>query len=198
MKKFIALFLSAVMIVCCFSACSKTSADMTESNIEATAETVFTALKEFNTDDLDTYVSSSTLSIIMSYAKQHDQFVQLGKAMFENLTYEITSIDTSAQTVTVAVSNKDLKQAATDFTNELLGTYSTFGLLTNLSNDEWLDENLTDLTQRIADAPMMSEPVEITLTIEQSDNNLIFAFDENAENGVSGGALGAIKSAVSG
>lgn len=196
MKKFTALFLSVVMIICCFSACSKTSAEMTEENITATADIVFTALKEFNTDNLQTYVSSSTLSIIMSYAKQHEQFAELGRAMFENLSYEITSIDTSAKTVTLSVINKDLKQPATDFTNELMDTYSTLGLLNNLSNDEWLDENLSDLTGRIDNAPMMSEPAEITITLEQTDDNLVFNFDENAENGVSGGALGAIKSAI--
>lgn len=80
--------------------------------------------------------------------------------------------------------------------NELLSTYSTLTLLSHLSNDAWLDENLSDLTGRIDSAPMMSEAQEITITITQGEDNLIFGFDETAENGVSGGALGAIKSAV--
>lgn len=196
MKKGIALFLSIVLIICCFSACAKTSAEMTQENITATADTVFTALKEFNTEDLETYVSSSTLSVIMSYAKQHEQFAELGRAMFANLTYEITAIDTANKTVTFSVSNKDLAQVAGDFASDLMGKYSTFNLLSNLSSDTWLDSNLSILTEDIDAAPMMSQPAEITVTIQQADDNLVFAFDENAENGVSGGALGAIKSAI--
>ena len=196
MKKGIALFLSIVLIICCFSACAKTSAEMTQENITATADTVFTALKEFNTEDLETYVSSSTLSVIMSYAKQHEQFAELGRAMFANLTYEITAIDTANKTVTLSVSNKDLAQVAGDFASDLMGKYSTFNVLSNLSSDTWLDSNLSILTEDIDAAPMMSQPAEITVTIQQADDNLVFAFDENAENGVSGGALGAIKSAI--
>ena len=196
MKKGIALFLSIVLIICCFSACAKTSAEMTQENITATADTVFTALKEFNTEDLETYVSSSTLSVIMSYAKQHEQFAELGRAMFANLTYEITAIDTANKTVTLSVSNKDLAQVAGDFASDLMGKYSTFNLLSNLSSDTWLDSNLSILTEDIDAAPMMSQPAEITVTIQQADDNLVFAFDENAENGVSGVALGAIKSAI--
>lgn len=196
MKKGIALFLSIVFIICCFSACAKTSAEMTQENITATADTVFTALKEFNTEDLETYVSSSTLSVIMSYAKQHEQFAELGRAMFANLTYEITAIDTANKTVTLSVSNKDLAQVAGDFASDLMGKYSTFNLLSNLSSDTWLDSNLSILTDDIDAAPMMSQPAEITVPVQQADDNLVFVFDEDAENGVSGGALGAIKSAI--
>lgn len=196
MKKGIALFLSIVLIICCFSACAKTSAEMTQENITATADTVFTALKEFNTEDLETYVSSSTLSVIMSYAKQHEQFAELGRSIFENLSYEITSIDTQNKTITLSVMNKDLASTAQDFTNDLLSKYSTISLLSNLSSDTWLDSNLAILQEDIAAAPMQSDSVEITLTIEQGEDNLVFVFDENAENGVSGGALGAIKNAI--
>lgn len=196
MKKGIALFLSIVLIICCFSACAKTSAEMTQENITATADTVFTALKEFNTEDLETYVSSSTLSVIMGYAEKHEQFAELGRSIFENLSYEITSIDTQNKTITLSVMNKDLASTAQDFTNDLLSKYSTISLLSNLSSDTWLDSNLAILQEDIAAAPMQSEPVEITLTIEQGEDNLVFVFDENAENGVSGGALGAIKNAI--
>lgn len=196
MKKGIALFLSIVLIICCFSACAKTSAEMTQENITATADTVFTALKEFNTEDLETYVSSSTLSVIMGYAEKHEQFAELGRSIFENLSYEITSIDTQNKTITLSVMNKDLASTAQNFTNDLLSKYSTLSLLSNLSSDTWLDSNLAILQEDIATAPMQSEPVEITLTIEQGEDNLVFVFDENAENGVSGGALGAIKNAI--
>lgn len=196
MKKGIALFLSIVLIICCFSACAKTSAEMTQENITATADTVFTALKEFNTEDLETYVSSSTLSVIMGYAEKHEQFAELGRSIFENLSYEITSIDTQNKTITLSVMNKDLASTAQDFTNDLLSKYSTLSLLSNLSSDTWLDSNLAILQEDIAAAPMQSESVEIALTIEQGEDNLVFVFDENAENGVSGGALGAIKNAI--
>lgn len=196
MKKGIALFLSIVLIICCFSACAKTSAEMTQENITATADTVFTALKEFNTEDLETYVSSSTLSVIMGYAEKHEQFAELGRSIFENLSYEITSIDTQNKTITLSVMNKDLASTAQNFTNDLLSKYSTLSLLSNLSSDTWLDSNLAILQEDIAAAPMQSDSVEITLTIEQGEDNLVFVFDENAENGVSGGALGAIKNAI--
>lgn len=196
MKKGIALFLSIVLIICCFSACAKTSAEMTQENITATADTVFTALKEFNTEDLETYVSSSTLSVIMGYAEKHEQFAELGRSIFENLSYEITSIDTQNKTITLSVMNKDLASTAQNFTNDLLSKYSTISLLSNLSSDTWLDSNLAILQEDIAAAPMQSDSVEITLTIEQGEDNLVFVFDENAENGVSGGALGAIKNAI--
>ncbi len=196
MKRTISLFLCAAMLICCLAGCSKTSTEMTEENITATAETVFTALKEFDTEALGQYVSSSTLSTIMSYAESHEQFAELGRAMFENLTYEITAIDTENATVTVSVMNKYLYQAATDFVNDLLSDYSTLQLLVNLSNDTWLDENLSVLEESIDSASMMSEAQEITITITQGEENLIFEFDEDAEDGVSGGALGAIKSAI--
>lgn len=196
MKKTVALILSVVMILFCFSSCSKTSAEMTEENITQTTEMVFKALKDFNTEDLDKYVSSSTLGVIMGYAEKHEQFAELGRSIFENLSYEITSIDTQNKTITLSVMNKDLASTAQNFTNDLLSKYSTMSLLSNLSSDTWLDSNLAILQEDIAAAPMQSEPVEITLTIEQGKDNLIFVFDENAENGVSGGALGAIKNAV--
>lgn len=196
MKKTVALILCAAMILFCFSACSKASAEMTEENITKTTQIVFKALKEFNTDDLEKYVSSSTLSVIMGYAKQHDQFAELGRSIFENLSYEITSIDTQNKTITLSVINKDLAQPAKDFTNDLMSQYSTFQLLNNLTSDTWLDSNLSVLQEKISAAPMQSQPTQITVTIEQGDGNLVFNFDENAENGVSGGALGAIKSAI--
>ena len=43
---------------------------------------------------------------------------------------------------------------------------------------------------------MMSEAREITLSVKKGEENLVLVFDEEAENAVSGGALGAIKSAA--
>lgn len=197
MKKTISVICCILLLVFGFSACSSgPNAEMTEENITSTVDTAFTALKEFNTEDLNTYVSSSTLSLIMGYAKNHTQFADLGRAMFENLTYEITSIDTQKKSVTLSVMNKDLAQTASSFASELLGKYSMFQLLNNLSSDTWLDSNLSALTKDIDAAPMMSSAQEITLTIEQGEDHLTLVFDETAENGVSGGALGAIKNGI--
>ena len=197
MKKTISVICCILLLVFSFSACSSgPNAEMTEENITSTVDTAFTALKEFNTEDLNTYVSSSTLSRIMGYAKNHTQFADLGRAMFENLIYEITSIDTQKKSVTLSVMNKDLAQTASSFASELLGKYSMFQLLNNLSSDTWLDSNLSALTKDIDAAPMMSSAQEITLTIEQGEDHLTLVFDETAENGVSGGALGAIKNGI--
>ncbi|MCD7872033.1 MAG: hypothetical protein LUG21_01765 [Clostridiales bacterium] len=198
MKKPISLLLSVIIIVLAFSSCSsKPNAELTEENITKTVDTAFTALKEFDTKKLDTYVSSSTLSIIMKYAESHTQFQDLGKAIFANLSYEIKSIDTQNSTVTVSVLNKDLYDKAYNFVNGLLQNYSTLQLLQRLGDDAWLDNNLTKLTDEIDSASMQSSPTDITLTISQSSKNLVLQFDENAENGVSGGALSAIKGAIS-
>lgn len=196
MKKTVSVICCIIMLVFSFSACSGPNAEMTDDNITETVNTAITALKEFNTDDLRTYVSSSTLSLIIGYADKHTQFADLGRAMFENLSYEITAIDAQNKTVTLAVTNKDLAQPANSFASGLMEKYSAFQLLGKLSSDTWLDSNLSTLTQQISEAPMMSDAEEITLTIEQGEDNLTLVFDENAENSVSGGALGAIKSAI--
>ncbi|MCC8016438.1 MAG: hypothetical protein LIO43_03495 [Clostridiales bacterium] len=198
MKKTISLLLSVIIIVLAFSSCSsKPNAELTEENITKTVDTAFTALKEFDTKKLDTYVSSSTLSIIMKYAESHTQFQDLGKAIFSNLSYEIKSIDTQNRTVTVSVLNKDLYDKAYTFVNGLLQNYSTLQLLQRLGDDAWLDNNLAKLTDEIDSASMQSSPTDITLTISQSSKNFVLQFDENAENGVSGGALSAIKGTIS-
>ena len=51
----------------------------------ATVDQAFSALKDFNTKKLEKYVDSKTLSVIISYANKHDQFADLGKALFKNL-----------------------------------------------------------------------------------------------------------------
>ena len=43
-------------------------------------------------------------------------------------------------------------------------------------------------------AKMEEDGIDITLNIEQGSKNLKLAFDDTAENAVSGGALNAIKS----
>lgn len=197
MKRTISLLLCAVLICLSLTACSGPNADMTEENITETVETVETALKEFDVDSLKKYVDSSTLSIILGYAEKHEQFVELGKAIFANLEMQVTAIDIENKTVTVAVSNKDLTMAASEFAENLKSKYSTFQLLTKLNSETFLDTKLSELCEKIDASEMLPDVIEVTLDIEQGDKNLVLSFDGNAENAVSGGALSAIKSIYS-
>ncbi|MCD7723860.1 MAG: hypothetical protein LUH82_07990 [Clostridiales bacterium] len=193
-KKLAALVTAAVLVAAVFSGCSsKPGAEMTEENITATVDTVFEALVNFDVDDLGTYVDSSTLNTVMSYAEKYEQFQELGKAIFASLEYEIEEINIDEATVTLTVYNKDLYDIALEFVDDLLDKYSLLQLLTKLSSESWLDDNLSDLTQKIDDAVMNVAGTEITLDIEQKSDNLVLSFDTEAEDGVSGGALGAIK-----
>lgn len=193
MKKTISILLCAIMIVLCFAGCSD-GTKMTEDNITKTVDNAFSALADFNSENLEKYVKSSTLTIIMKYAEKHQQFSDLGKAIFANLSYEIINIDTDAKTVTISVKNKDLFAAANKFASDLKSNYSTIELMRKLNDDSFLDKNLASLCDDIANAPLSGESTEITLTIEQGKKNLVLVFDDTAENAVSGGALKAIKS----
>lgn len=192
MKKIISVFL-VLSILFAFAGCSGPNADMTEENITETVNVAFDALKNFDTETLNTYVRSSTLTYIITFAKGHEQFVTLGKAIFENLTVQVDSIDIESKTVTVTVKNKDLEQVAGEFTQDLLNRFTKLELFNSLSDDSWLDTNLQTLTDRIAKAELASAGVTVTLSIRQGEKNLVLYFDEEAENAVSGGALGAVK-----
>ena len=170
---------------------------MTEKNVTATVDQAFSALKDFNTKKLRKYVKSRTLSIICNYADSHDQFADLGKAMFQNLEYSIEQIDLEAKTVTVSVRNKDLTDTAASFAKTLAGKYSALQMLSLLSNEEWLNTSLNSLTGGIAQAKMQSTPVTVTLSINVGKKNLVIGFDNTAENAVSGGALLAVQSLFS-
>lgn len=197
MKKAISFLLCVVLICLSLTACSGPNADMTEENITATVEAAETALKKFDIEGLNKYVDSPTLSVILSYAEKHEQFADLGRAIFANLEMEVKSIDIENQTVTVSVSNKDLYQAASEFTQKLKSEYSTFQLLTKLNNDTFLDSKLSTLCEEIDKAELLPDAVEITLNIEQGKKNLALGFNDDSENAVSGGALSAIKSIYS-
>lgn len=194
MKKTISLLLCAVVMLLSFTACSGPNADMTEENITETVQVVETALKEFDIESLNKYVDSGTLSVILNYAQKHEQFVELGKAIFGNLEMEVASIDLDNKTVTVSVSNKDLTKTAGDFASKLKSEYSTFQLLSKLNSDLFLDNKLTELCKQIDEAQLLPEAVEITLEIQQDSKNLVLSFNDNAEDAVSGGALSSIKS----
>ncbi len=193
MKKIVSILLVLFLSAALFGGCSKPDASMTESNVKKTVKVVFAALKDFDTETLDSYVRSSTLDKIMTFSKDHDQFIALGKAMFANLSYEIKDIDLDASTVTVSVVNKEMTKVAGDFTDKLLDEFSLLELLSQLNDDAWLNDNLSKLVNGISSCSMREAPVDITLKIKEGSDNLVLRFDSDAEDAVSGGALNAIK-----
>lgn len=175
-----------------FASCSK-KVEMTEESIRETVDIVNVALKDFDIDSLEKYVDSQTLSYILKFAKEHQQFADLGKALFENLTMEAESVDVEDATVTVKVHNKKLDLPASDFANDLNDNYSTMQLLNLLNDDSFLDSKLKVLNDRIAQTASELDST-VTLKVTKGKKNLVLTFDEQAENAVSGGALTAIKS----
>ena len=67
-------------------------------------------------------------------------------------------------------------------------------LLGKLNDVSFLNTKLAELKDLISKAKMEEDGIDITLNIEQGSKNLKLAFDDAAENAVSGGALNAIKS----
>lgn len=191
LKRVVPLVLSIVLIFSLAGCSSQT--EMTEENVTATVNIVRSALMDFDQKKLEKYVDSQTLDTIFKFAKGHDQFAQLGRTIFAQLSMKIESIDLEKQTVTVLVTNREMQYVAADFTNELLSSYSSVQLLTKLTNDNFLNESLGRLQRQINSVEGIKEET-ITLKIEQGKRNLVLSFDEEAENAVSGGALGAISS----
>ena len=167
---------------------------MTEENVTKTVDTSFEALEEFDTDKLQKYADSSTLNTIANYAQKQEQFKTLGQAIFEILDYEIKDIDLDKITVTITVKNKDLSDGAKKFVEEITSEYSGVQLLGKLNDVSFLNTKLAELKDLISNAKMEEDGIDITLNIEQGSKNLKLAFDDTAENAVSGGALNAIKS----
>lgn len=197
MKRVVSLALVFILIATLLCGCSSApNADLTEKNVKKTVDVAFEALKDFDIETLDTYVKSSTLTQIITFAQEHEQFRALGRAIFANLEYEIKEIDLDSMLVTVSVRNKDLEEAAKSFMDGLLDNFSLMDLLTQLGDDSWLDQNLSVLTKSIDTCEMNPEPTEITLKIREGTDNLVLRFGTDAENAVSGGALGAIKSII--
>lgn len=179
-----------VVLAFSFSSCAKT--EMTEENITDTVSTVETALKEFDSKTLEKYVSSSTLSYIMKYAENHQQFVDLGKAIFKDLEITVTSVDVENRTVTLDVKNKNLKTAASIFALNLKDKYTTMQLLQKLDDEAFLDESLGTLVDSINSTKDTVEAT-VTLKVVQGKRNLVLSFDDDGEDAVSGGALTGIK-----
>lgn len=179
-----------VVLAFSFSSCAKTQ--MTEENITDTVSTVETALKEFDSKTLEKYVSSSTLSYIMKYAENHQQFADLGKAIFKDLEITVTSVDVENGTVTLDVKNKNLKTAASIFALNLKDKYTTMQLLQKLDDEAFLDESLGTLVDSINSTKDTVEAT-VTLKVVQGKRNLVLSFDDDGEDAVSGGALTGIK-----
>lgn len=188
-KILLSLFL-VVVLAFSFSSCAKT--EMTEENITDTVSTVETALKEFDSKTLEKYVSSSTLSYIMKYAENHQQFADLGKAIFKDLEITVTSVDVENGTVTLDVKNKNLKTAASIFALNLKDKYTTMQLLQKLDDEAFLDESLGTLVDSINSTKDTVEAT-VTLKVVQGKRNLVLSFDDDGEDAVSGGALTGIK-----
>lgn len=198
MKRIIGVEVSVLLILSImfsFSSCSGKKA-MTEENIIETVAIVNTALNEFDTKTLSKYVESETLSYILKFADKHEQFVELGKAIFKDLTMEVESVDLDAKTVTVKVHNKKLETQGKDFANGLMERFSTLQLLNKLNDDSFLDSSLSELVEKINSA-LLSYDATVTLSVKEGKKNLVLGFDENAENAVSGGSLSSIKSIYS-
>ena len=193
MKKTLSIILCLALVILSFTACSSSNS-LTEENVTKTVDTSFEALKEFDTDKLQKYVDSSTLNTIANYAQKQEQFKTLGQAIFENLDYEIKDIDLDKKTVTITVKNKDLSEGAKKFAEEITSEYSGVQLLGKLNDVSFLNTKLAELKDLISKAKMEEDGIDITLNIEQGSKNLKLAFDDAAENAVSGGALNAIKS----
>ena len=193
-KKFLAVVLSLLMVLS-LSACSSSSNELTEENVTLTVDTIMTALKEFDTDTLSAYVDSTTLSTIITYAGGYDEITTLANAMFENLDYSVVDIDLTDSenaTVTLSVINKDMGDEAKEYIDNLLDQYSTIQLLAKLATANWLNTQVEALVMRIDECEMQEDYTEITLTITQGEDNLVLAFDETAEDAVSGGVLSAV------
>ena len=189
--KVITSILLTLSMVFSLSACSS-GAKLTQENVIKTVEIVETALKEFDTEKLQKYVSSATLDYIIKFSNNHEQFAELGRAIFKDLEMEVESVDLENKTVTVTVRNKKLTNAASSFSKKLKERYSSFQLLQKLDDESFLDSSLGELVESIADAQLITEAT-VTLNIEQGKKNLILSFDTDAEDAVSGGALQAIK-----
>ena len=196
MKKTISLALAAMLVLSVlfgFAGCSAKT-EINEENITAAVTEAEAALKAFDTKKLNKYVDSKTLGVIIPVAEKNEAFLKLGQAMFANLEMEIVSVDVESASVTVKVLNKDLSADASAFAYDLNRNYSKMQLLGLLDNQDFIDKNLNPLIEKIDAAPMQSEETELTLKVYQGKHNLVLGFDETAEDYVSGGALGAIKS----
>ncbi|MBR3148838.1 MAG: hypothetical protein IKF64_01600 [Eubacterium sp.] len=195
MKKFLSVIFCVTLVFTMlfgFSACAG-KVEINTENVTAAVEKTEKALQTFDTKKLSKYVDSKTLGVIIPVAEKKDAFMELGKAMFKNLSIEVVSVNEADSTVTVKVINKDLYNDASEFATRLNNNYSRMQLVGLLENEGFINSNLNPLISKIDEAPMLTEYKEVTLKVTQGKKNLVLSFDDEAEDAVSGGALGAIK-----
>ena len=199
MKKISKAVICTVMIfsiIFSFVGCSA-KLEITEATAKETIETAVEALKNFDIDELDKYVKSDTLSIIIGLAKDHEQFAELGKAMFEGLSIEVKSVDIENKTIEAEVVNRNLYAIASNFAYDITSNYTTMQMLSLLESEFFLDNSLQELTDKIKAEPISTQAKTITLKIVENKRNLAIEVDETAEDAISGGALYAVKGLIS-
>ena len=196
-KRGLSLFLCFAMVFA-LSACSGRA--MTEENITNTVELVEKALREFDRETLQKYVSSKTLDYIIRFANNKEQFDTIGKLLFEKLELNIQSIDVENQAVTLEIKNRDMTVIADRYV-KLIKDYSnggkTLDMVKLLSDDEFLDISVRSITSQIAYATEPDNPTVLTVSVSRGAKNLVLNLDEEAEDAVSGGVVSVISDAFS-
>ena len=196
-KKGVSLLL-CLSLLFAVTACSKAVA-LTEENITKTVALVEKALRDFDRDSLQKYVSSKTLNYIFQFANGKEEFNTLGKLLFEKLEISVASVDLENNKVTLQILNRDMAIVGERY-SKLLQTRShgkTAEMLKLLSDDEFLDISLRSLTAQISRATVPDNPTEVTVGVKQEKKNLVLVFGEEADNAASGGIVKAITEAFS-
>ena len=190
-KRGVSLLLCFAMVFA-LSACAGRA--MTEDNITKTVELVEKALREFDRETLQKYVSSKTLNNIFNYANNHEQFDAIGKLLFEMLEINIKSIDVENKEITAEIKNRDMTLVGERYSQML--QYKSKGdllaMLDLLNDEDFLNLSERVLTSLISRATVPDNPTEVTLGVKKGSKNLIITFGDEAENAVSGGLIAAI------
>lgn len=192
-KGFICVLLALML---CFSFVGCNSSKVTEQDVTKTVDKAVIALRNFDKKKMNKYIDSQTLSYIITLSKGHDQFVELGKAIFQNLEIEVEEVDLENQTVTLSIRNKSLFRIASSFTRDLLKNYSTLQIVNLLKNEDFLDRSLKLLVDEINEQTTYSSAKSVTLNYEKKNGHIVLSLDEDAEKAFSGGALTAVKQII--
>jgi len=192
LKRGISLLLCFAMVFA-LSACSAGRA-MTEDNITKTVALVEKALREFDRDTLQKYVSSKTLDYIIKLAGNKEQFDTIGKLLFEKLEMTVKSVDLENEQVTVEIRNRDMALIGERYANMIRSRCKgdTMAMLNLLGDDDFLDISVRSLTIQISRATVPDNPVEVTLGVKKGAKNLVLSLGPDAEDAVSGGVVTAV------
>lgn len=196
-KKGVSLLL-CLSLLFAVSACSRAMA-LTEENITKTVALVEKALRDFDRDELQKYVSSKTLTYIFQFANGKEEFNTIGKLLFEKLEISVQAVDLENQTVTLSIRNRDMALVGERYAKFLKARShgKTTEMLKLLSDDNFLNISVKSLTAQISRATVPDNPTEVTLKVKQDGENLVLVFDEEADDVVSGGVVKAITEAFS-